>query len=311
VSGPRAFTALVNPIAGGGRAAQRWAPVETLLRRAGADIRTESTRSREHGVELAAAAAADGRVVVAVGGDGLVRDVAGGIVRALGGEAGTSTADPGPALAIVPAGRGNDLVRKLRLPSAPDAVAHLLLTGRPRALDVIEAASGAVPGGAVIVPGNVYAGIDAVANERINNSRMLPGLLAYRLAPVLAVATWRPPTYALTVDGRARAVKAHTVVIANSGAYGHGLDIVPPAVPDDGLLHVMSVGAGPRRAIAAFMREAKTGRHVERPEIEIVTAQQVTIAADRAVPVYADGDPIGELPVTVRVRPRALPLLCG
>jgi diacylglycerol kinase family enzyme len=160
------------------------------------------------------------------------------------------------------------------------------------------------------VPGNVYAGIDAVANERINNSRMLPGLLAYRLAPVLAVATWRPPNYALTVDGRRRAVKAHTIVVANSGAYGHGLDIVPPAVPDDGLLHVMTVGAGPRRAIAAFMREAKTGRHVERPEIEIVTGQQVTIAADRAVPVYADGDPIGELPATMRIRPGALPLLC-
>ncbi|HEU5005654.1 MAG TPA: hypothetical protein VFT67_01710, partial [Jatrophihabitantaceae bacterium] len=200
--------------------------------------------------------------------------------------------------------RGNDLARKLGLPSAPDAVAHLLLTGRPRALDVIDA------GGGVIVPGNVYAGIDAVANERINKSRLLPGLLAYRLAPVLAVATWRPPTYALTVDGRTRAVKAHTVVVANSGAYGHGLDIVPPAVLDDGLLHVMTVGAGPRREIAAFMREAKTGRHVERPEIEITTARQVTISADRHVPVYADGDPIGELPITIRIRPRALPLLC-
>jgi diacylglycerol kinase family enzyme len=297
VSEPRAFTALVNPIAGGGRAAQRWAPVEALLRAAGADVRAEPTRSREHGVDLAAAAAADGRVVVAVGGDGLVRDVAGGVVRGAG-------TVPGAAMAIIPAGRGNDLARKLGLPSAPDAVARLLLTGRPHRLDVIDA-------GGTIVPGNVYAGIDAVANERINNSRMLPGLLAYRLAPVLAVATWRPPNYALTVDGRSRALKAHTIVVANSGAYGHGLDIVPPAVPDDGLLHVMSVGAGPRRAIAAFMREAKTGRHVERPEIEIVTGRRVTVAADRAVPVYADGDAIGELPVTVRIRPGVLPLLCG
>jgi YegS/Rv2252/BmrU family lipid kinase len=298
----RAFTALINPIAGGGRAAQRWAPVEARLRAAGADVRSERTRSREHGVELATAAAAGGRIVVAVGGDGLVRDVAGGVVRS--GGAGADGAAAGAAMAIVPAGRGNDLARRLALPTAPDAQATLLLTGTPRALDVIDAAG-------VIVPGNVYAGIDAVANERINSSRLLPGLLAYRLAPVLAVATWRPPTYALTTDGRTRAAKAHTVVVANSGAYGHGLDIVPPAVPDDGLLHVMTVGAGPRRAIAAFMREAKTGRHVERPEIEIVTARQVTIAADRAVPVYADGDPIGELPVTVRIRPGALPLLCG
>ena len=69
----RSFTAIVNPVSGGGRAARRWAPIAELKGDAGAAVREEITRSREHAINLAMAAAADGDVIVAVGGDGLVR----------------------------------------------------------------------------------------------------------------------------------------------------------------------------------------------------------------------------------------------
>jgi diacylglycerol kinase (ATP) len=299
----RAFTALVNPISGGGRAAEEWAPLASRISVAGADVRVELTRSRGHAIELATTAAADGRVVVAVGGDGLVRDIAGGVVAS------------GGTMAIVPAGRGNDLARRLALPTDVDALADLLLTGPSSPLDVIEL-SGGTPGsqgaaasGVTIVPGNVYAGIDSVANRIINRNRWVPGLLLYRLAPVRAIATWRAATYTITADGHTRTVKAHTVVIANSGAYGHGLQIVPPARMDDGLLHVMVVGDGPRRAVISFMRQAEHGRHVDRPEVEITTAREVTLDADRPLPLCADGDELGQLPATVRIRPAVLELI--
>lgn len=286
----RAFTALVNPISGGGKAAEKWAPLAARISAAGADVRVELTRSREHAIELAMGAAVDGRVVVAVGGDGLVRDVAGGVVAS------------GGTMAIIPAGRGNDLARRLELPTGVDALAQLLLTGSPKALDVIDLAG-------TVVPGNVYAGIDSVANRIINQNRRVPGLLLYRLAPIRAIATWRAATYTLTTDGRTRTVKAHTVIIANSGAYGHGLQIVPPARMDDGLLHVMVVGDGPRRSVVAFMRQAEHGRHVDRPEVEITTGREVTLEADRPLPLCADGDEIGRLPATVRIRPAVLQLI--
>ena len=286
----RAFTALVNPISGGGKAAERWAGLGAHITAAGADVRVEFTRSAEHAVELAAGAASEGRTVVAVGGDGLVRDVANGV-------AGT-----GASMAIVPAGRGNDLARSLGVPTDVDGLTRYLLYGQAKPTDVIEA-------GTTIVPGNVYAGIDSVANELINASRWLPGILAYRLAPLRAIATWRTPTFTLTTDGSTRVVRAHSIVIANSGAYGHGLRIVPSARVDDGLLHVLIVGDGPRSAIAAFMRAAKQGTHVERPEVDVLTAREVSIDADRPLPLYADGDLLHTLPGTVRVRPAHLSLI--
>lgn len=290
----RAFTALVNPISGDTGAAAAWAPVQRLLAGAGAAAAVVTTRSADHAQRCARDAAARGDVVVAVGGDGLIRDAAGGVVAA-GGEG---------ALSILPAGRGNDLARALRLPAAPDALAGLLLDAPVRRIDVLEV-------GGVVVPGNVYAGIDAVATRIINRSRWLPGLLSYRLAPARAAMGWRPPTYTVTVDGETRKVRAHTVVVANSGAYGHGLRIVPTAQLDDGRLDVLVVGAGPLTALARFMSQARTGSHVERPEVELTTGLEVTVDANRPVPLCADGDEIGHLPATIRIRPAALPLLSG
>jgi diacylglycerol kinase (ATP) len=286
----RTFTALVNPVSGGGTAAQKWAPLAARLAAAGADVRVELTRSRTHAVEAAAGASADGRVVVAVGGDGLVRDVAQGVVAS------------GGTMGIVPAGRGNDLARRLGLPGDVAGLAALLLQGAGRPTDVIAL-------GDTIVVGNVYCGIDSVANAIINANRRVPALLVYRVAPLRAVLSWRAPTFTLTVDGRDERVAAHIIVVGNSGQYGHGLRIVPSAEVDDGRLDVLVVGAGPKRDIAAFMRAAQRGTHVRRPDVRVLPGREITLDADRPVPVCGDGEYLAELPVTLRVRPGALNLL--
>lgn len=287
----RSYTALVNPISGGGTAARRFEPLADRIRDAGAAVQILRTRGQEHAVEAATKAAKAGDVVVAVGGDGLVRDVATGVV------AGSGT------MAIVPAGRGNDLALGLDLPSDIPGLATLLLTGEARPLDVLEAHG-------VIVPGNVYAGMDSLATKIINSNRRVPPRLLYRLAPVLALAGWKPAAFTLTdQDGTSTTTTGHMVVIANSGWYGHGLHIVPSAVPDDGRLDALVIGNVAKLKVAAFMGEAKTGEHVGRPEVSVHTATEVTLRADRAVPVGADGDLIGDLPVTVRLLPGALNLI--
>jgi YegS/Rv2252/BmrU family lipid kinase len=286
----RSFTALVNPISGGGHAAAKWEPLAELILRAGADVKVVLTLSQAHAVESATEYSTAGDVVVAVGGDGLVRDVATGVVAA------------GGTMAIVPAGRGNDLARGLDLPTGIAELADLLLNGPVRAIDVLEA-------NGVIVPGNVYAGMDATATKIINDNRRIPAKLLYRLAPVIALARWRPADFTVVADGHSTTTTGHMVVIANSGRYGHGLHIVPTAVLDDGLLDVMVVGQVPKYKVAAFMGQAKTGAHARRPEVELSTAKEVTLSADRPVPVCGDGDELGELPITVRVRPGALNLI--
>ncbi|MFE7774907.1 diacylglycerol/lipid kinase family protein [Streptomyces sp. NPDC057445] len=292
----RQFTAVVNPTAGGSSGTAALLVLARLLREAGAQLDTQYSRSLEHAREVARAAGEQGRIVLAVGGDGIVGCVGGAL-------SGTDA-----VFGIVPAGRGNDFARALGLPTDAPALAELLLNGSPRAIDTIEVESAVHPGVAVL--GSVYAGVDAVANRYANTSRLLRGAASYYAGGLRAVATWRPAAYHITVDGVPYERRGYTVVAANSGFYGFGRNVAPGARLDDGLLDVVVIKHAPKRLFFAMMNELKTGAHLARPEIEILRGKEIRIAADRAIPYGADGEVEATLPVTVRVRPGALNVLC-
>ena len=116
---------VVNPTAGGGRATKLLPRVEQAL--AGHDLVVTPTRSLEHADELTAAAVADDRTVVAMGGDGLVGRVAGNVAN-LGG-----------VMGVVPGGRGNDFCRVVGIPADPVAACAVVTSGAPVQVDVAEA----------------------------------------------------------------------------------------------------------------------------------------------------------------------------
>ncbi|MFJ6932080.1 YegS/Rv2252/BmrU family lipid kinase [Streptomyces nigra] len=292
----RQFTAIVNPTAGGSAAAAALLDVAPPLREAGADLETLYSRSLAHAQELARDAGERGRVVLAVGGDGM----AGGVGGALSGS--------DALLGLVPAGRGNDFARALGLPTDPAALAKVLLDAEPRAVDTIEVESAVHP--RTVVLGSVYAGVDALANRHANNATLLRGAASYYAGGLRAVTTWRPARYRVTVDGREYLHIGYTVVAANSGYYGSGRRIAPDARVDDGLLDVVMIRQAPRRLFFALMNELKDGTHVNRPQVEILRGKEIRIAADRDVPYGADGEVDATLPVTVRVLPGALRVLC-
>ncbi|MEW2354794.1 diacylglycerol kinase family protein [Spirillospora sp. NPDC029432] len=290
---PRTFTALVNPSAGGSAAAARLVPLARLLRDAGAEVVVEYTRGLEHATALARGAAGAGHVVLGVGGDGMVGCVGGAL-------AGT-----GAVFGIVPAGRGNDFARQLRVPSGPAELAELLLEGEPRPVDAVEA-------NGTPVLGSVYAGVDAVANDNANKSRLLRGQASYYVGALRAMATWRPAAYRITVDGEVLERRGYTVVAANSGYYGFGRRIAPGARVDDGLLDIVVIGDAPRPLFFAVMRELSDGSHVRRPQVEVLRGREVRIELaepGRTLPYGADGELPGTLPVTARIMPAALRVL--
>ncbi|MEV7797027.1 YegS/Rv2252/BmrU family lipid kinase [Streptomyces sp. NPDC087512] len=292
----RQFTAVVNPTAGGATSAAALLGVARLLREAGAPLETEYSRSLAHARELAREAGRRGRVVLAVGGDGM----AGGIGGALSGT--------GTVLGLVPAGRGNDFARALRLPTEPERLAALLLHGEPRPVDTIEVTS-AVHDRTVVL-GSVYAGVDALANRHANHARLLRGTASYYAGALRAITTWRPTRYRVTVDGQEHAFTGYTVVAANSGYYGSNRLIAPAAEVDDGLLEVVMIHHAPRRLFFALMNELGSGAHVHRPQVHVLRGKEVRVEADRAVPYGADGEVEAALPVTAKVLPGALDVLC-
>ncbi|MFE9676682.1 YegS/Rv2252/BmrU family lipid kinase [Streptomyces sp. NPDC006259] len=288
----RQFTAVVNPTAGAATGAAALLGVARLLREAGADLETAYSQSLRHAQELARTAGERGRIVLAVGGDG--------ITGAIGGALSGTDA----VLGLIPAGRGNDFARALALPTEGDALARVLLEAEPRPVDTIEVRS-AVHDRTVVL-GSVYAGVDALANRHANHAGLLRGAAAYYAGGLRAVAGWRPARYRVTVDGVEHAHHGYTVVAANSGFYGSGRVIAPDARIDDGLLDIVLIRHAPRHLFFALMNELKAGTHVRRPEVSVLRGTQVRVEADRGVPYGADGEVEAELPVTATVLPGAL-----
>ncbi|MGW4496534.1 diacylglycerol/lipid kinase family protein [Streptomyces sp. NPDC004376] len=292
----RQFTAVVNPTAGGSTGAATLLAVGRLLREAGATLETEYSHDLDHARELAHAAGESGRVVLAVGGDGM----AGAIGGALSGT--------GALLGLIPSGRGNDFVRALGQPADPAALAEVLLHAEPRHVDTIEVESAVHP--RTVVLGSVYAGVDALANQYANHAHLLRGSASYYAGGLRAVAGWRPADFRVTVDEVPYEYRGFTVVAANSRYYGSGRVIAPDAEIDDGLLDVVFIREAPRTLFFALMNDLKTGTHVRRPEVSVVRGRELRIEAGRALPYGADGEVEATLPVTVRVRPRDLAVLC-
>jgi YegS/Rv2252/BmrU family lipid kinase len=286
----RAIALIVNPNAGGGRAAEALPVVEATLTRLGLRFHTERTTSLEHAEELARAAVEAGETVAALSGDGLIGKVAGEL-------AGT-----GGVLAVLPGGRGNDLARALGVPHDAEAAARVLASGRIRELDL-----GEVDGRPYI--GIASCGFDSEANRIANEAPPALGNLVYVYGALRALAAWKPARFDLSLDGRGLSFSGYSVAVANSPRYGGGMHMAPQAELDDGLFDVVMSGRASKRRALRGLPKLFDGTHVDLPYVHIERAREVRIAADRPFSVYADGDPIGDLPVTVRVRPRAVRVL--
>jgi YegS/Rv2252/BmrU family lipid kinase len=256
------------------------------------------TRDLSHAGTLAGEAARAGETTVVLGGDGLTGAVAHELRR-----------HPGAVLGLLPGGRGNDLARVLGLPPEPVAACEVIAHGHERAIDVGEVQPPA--GAARTFIGIASAGFDSVANEIANRAPSRLGNLVYAYGALRALATWRPATFDLELDGRPESFTGFSVAAANAKAYGGGMYLAPDAELDDGLLDVVISHHTSRRRCLAILSKVFRGEHVHEPSIEVQRCAELRVAADRPFAMYADGDPIGDLPVTVRACPGTLRVLVG
>jgi YegS/Rv2252/BmrU family lipid kinase len=295
---PRPVALLVNPSAGGGRALKALPAVEAELTRLGVPFRVERTQSILHARELASAAADAGEVAVPLSGDGLVGAVAG----ALRGR-------EGAVMGLLPGGRGNDFARAMGIGQDPVAACAILATGVPRPIDVGEVVSEGTNQPGQTFVGIASLGFDSVANQIANEAPAFLGPMVYAYAALRAMGTFKPATFDVTVGRERRTFTGWSVAAANGKAYGGGMFLAPDARLDDGQLDVVMGWPPSRRAFIACLRDVFKGTHLQRDWIEVLRGAEVRIAADRPFTVFADGDPIGELPVTIRAVPAAIQVL--
>jgi YegS/Rv2252/BmrU family lipid kinase len=283
---------IVNPHAGGGRAGRVLPEVQARLRTDGLEHHVEKTESLEHARELAAQAASAGELAVAFGGDGLIGAVAHAL-RSTGG-----------VLGVLPGGRGNDFARVLGIPLDPLAACDVLGQGQAQQIDLGQV-------GQSTFIGIASCGFDSEANRVANETRLVRGNLVYAYGALRALAGWKPARFEVRLNGDedVQVITGYTVAAANSGAYGGGMMMAPDASLSDGLLDIVLVSYAPKLRFLRLLPTVFKGEHVKQPNVKVLRAREVAISADRPFTMYADGDPIGDLPVTVRALPRAVKVM--
>ena len=216
--------------------------------------------------------------VIGVGGDGLMHQILQVVVPS------------NIAFALIPAGTGNDFQRTLgwNLVSI-DAQLERVITTQPTPIDL-----GIVNGewfGAIL-----STGFDAVVNEKANTMKWPKGPMKYNAAIVLELPKFRPHHYEIFLDDHVISTEAMLIAVANGRSYGGGMQVCPHADINDGLFDVMVLHPVSKLEFIKVFPRVFAGNHLTHPAVEIVRSKSVRIES-KAV-VYADGERIGQLPVT-------------
>jgi diacylglycerol kinase (ATP) len=279
---------IVNPVSGGGKGAMVAEQVSRFLSHHGLTYSVAYSSSPEEPAELARAAVQERcALVVSIGGDGLVNQVASELV-------GSDT-----ALGIIPTGVGNDFARGLGIPLDVQGACAVIARGGVRRVDVGRVNERYFFSVAVM-------GFAAEVNRRANQFQRFRVNALYTMLTVATVFTDHPTVFTVRYDGHERQCYSWLIAVANTYSCARGMALVPAARPNDGLLDACIVnGMGRLELLYTFPRVFR-GRHIYHTGVETLRGREMVISADRPGEIYADGERIGPLPVVLTAVPQAL-----
>lgn len=307
----RRIALVVNPTSGRGLGARIAPTVRDRFEAAGHTVDEYETRCAEDVGRISAEVIAAGADAVAlVGGDGTIH---------LGAQV---LAKSGMPFGIVPAGTGNDFARGLGLPLGnPAAATDVIVAGRTRSVDLAvaragrggaEGTAGVGWGGAEDTAPHAYittivagGGFDALVNQRANRMTWPKGNARYTVATFAELRTFEPLDYVVTIDGAVYETKAMLVAVGTGPSYGGGLQICAGAELDDGLLDITIIPPISRLTLLRMFPKLAKGTHVGHPALRTYRGRSVRLESPDLT-AYADGEPLGPLPVDVTVEPGAL-----
>ena len=290
------WTIIANPVSGRGRARRTGERVADLLHERGVYVDLMMSGAPGDCERLAREALARGvRQVAACGGDGTVHEVVNGL------------ANSDAVLGIVPCGRGNDLVRALGLSSDVEDVVNTLVHGVDRAIDLGKV-------GDRFFATVASLGFDTAVAQRMRNqgtgflTRALKvgGTVSYGLTVLRTLVGYRSSLVRLRGDFGVFEGRILLAATANAPFYGSGVKIAPDAMVDDGVLDVCIVADVSRWTVLRMFLSAYSGAHVGHSAVRVVQTRTLQIESDDPLWIFADGEPMCEIPAKIEVVPGAL-----
>jgi len=283
---------IANPVAGKGKTAEKVNRLRSLVKKKELSFKILETDGRGSGEKLARQVAAEGAgVVVAMGGDGTVREVMNGL---RGSEV---------PLGIIPTGTGNDIARSLGLPSRLEKAIELLRDPSVYRVDMGE------EGGKLF--GALNVGFPVQVMEKVNSARngLFKGSSAFLVGILRALARLESFEMEIVLDGKKFQTWASMAFVMNTEFTGGGLLPAPAASPLDGRLDLMVAGPVGRWELLKILPRAYQGRHVEHPRVSVFQGSSIEIRTDRPLSKVVDGELEGRTPIRAEAMAKEIPVV--
>ncbi|MFK7694018.1 diacylglycerol/lipid kinase family protein [Paenibacillus sp. HJGM_3] len=283
---------IVNRTSGNGNGAVRWAQTERRLAERGIAYGVRYTEYRGHARELAETLAAqpDTRAVVALGGDGTVNEVAGGLIGS------------GVPMGCIPSGSGNDFARSVGVPTDPQAALERIVRGEVRTIDAAQ-----LNGRRFVISAGI--GFDGEVARMTNESfykrwlnRIRLGSLSYVISVLRLLVSYKPQTVTVELDGAVQTYRhVWLIAVANLPYYGGGMRICPDARGDDGRFHLCLVEGITRGQLLMFFPRVFTGTHTSLSAVHMLSAARVRIRSEQPLAIHVDGEWGGTTPAEIEL----------
>jgi diacylglycerol kinase (ATP) len=262
---------VVNPAAGRNRGTKIMPIIQQAMESRGESFGLSVTSGPGEASKLAALAAREADVIVAVGGDGTINEVVNGI------------RGRDVTLGILPVGSGNDFVKMLSIPINVAEAIQLLFNGRERKVDL------GVVNDRLFV-NSLGIGIDAAVARTMNRCRWLPGKAAYHYGVFTNLFFYHCRTIRWSADDEEGEMKSLLAAVMNGTTYGGGFHVAPKARCDDGLLDMVIAGRYGVVGRARYLPVFKKGKHLSLPKVVWRRARKVKIMSDSILPIQVDGE---------------------
>ena len=296
---------IYNPLAGAGSGKKAVQAISPFIAGSGWECRYVETRRSGDGTYLAQQAVESGaHLVIAVGGDGAIHEVANGLMLAKTAGAGTCE------LAIVNCGTGAGFAQSLGLPTTYEDQIRWAFNRPAKPLD-IGRLNGHDREGAPFTRyfvNECQAGISSAIVSNVGwGKKQLGGKLAFGLAAFEELFRYRAMPVQVTLDGQAVPMHALLGIVVGNGRYcAGGMQLTPTALPNDGLLDVLLIQEMNLAARISAFSKVYSGKHIHSPHIRLCKASHIEVRAEKNLWVETDGEIAGLAPFSIALEPAAL-----
>ncbi len=297
---------IVNPASANGRVGREWDRIHRQIKENyDCTFEVEMTQHPGHAVDLSQEAVKAGyRLVVALGGDGMINEVLNGLFRE------RESLREDVVLGLLPLGTSNDLRRTLGIPKKLPLAVQTLNKAEVRLVDVGKVTTSNLEG----VPEvrcflNVadFGSGGAIADRVNRTTKRFGAQLSIYWGIISTMISFENPTITFSIDGGGEQTAViNDFILANARYFGGGLKPAPDAQMDDGLFDIITLGDIGFVESLINLPRLKKGTHLTHKKARFYRGKRVVARANTRVMIQTDGEVIGALPATFEIIPQAL-----